>query len=82
MPIKNGFVSIMLEHGGATVINIGEPKRTEPNRKELNPINYNNAGYNGDEENAGDDNQNGYNGDDEYSGSFSLPILYLPLFLS
>ena len=42
------------------MINIGEPKRTEPNRKELNPINNINAAYNGDEDDAGDDNQNGY----------------------
>ena len=54
MPIKNGFVSIMLEHDGATVINIGEPKRTEPNRNELNPISKNNDAYNGDEDDAGD----------------------------
>ena len=44
----------MLEHGGATVINIGEPKRTEPNRNELNPISKNNDAYNGDEDDAGD----------------------------
>ena len=56
------------------MINIGEPKRTEPNRKELNPINYNNAAFNGDEDDAADD---GYNGDD--GGNFSVPIIYLPL---
>ena len=51
--------------------------RSEPNRKELNPINYNNATYNGDEDDACDDSRSGYYGEDEEATSRCL--IYISL---